>query len=302
MKRVRFVYLIFIMVFCIAVLASNALVLQSDFGLKENAVAAMKGVAFGVDTGLKIFDLSHNITPFDIFEGAQVIAGVVQYWPAGTVFVSVVDPGVGTERKSIVLKTKTGHYFVTPDNGTLTLVAEQFGVAEVREIDEEVNRLPGSEKSYTFHGRDVYAYTGARLAAGVITFEEVGPVLYGDIVMIQYQKAGLVDEKTVVGNIAKLDDPYGNIWTNIPMGLFEELGLDVEKGELANVKIFRGNELVYDDAVPYVFSFGYVPEGAPLIYGNSSNTLAIALNWDNFSETFGVYAGPEWSIRITRID
>ena len=278
MKRVRFVSLIFIMFFCIAVLASNALVLQSDFGLKENAVAAMKGVAFGVDTDLKIFDLSHNITPFDIFEGAQVIAGVVQYWPAGTVFVSVVDPGVGTERKSIVLKTKTGHYFVTPDNGTLTLVAEQFGVDEVREIDEEVNRLPGSEKSYTFHGRDVYAYTGARLAAGVISFEEVGPVLYGDIVMIQYQKAGLVDEKTVVGNIAKLDDPYGNIWTNISMELFEELGLDVEKGEAANVKIFRGNELVYDDAVPYVFSFGYVPEGAPLIYGNSSNTLAIALN------------------------
>lgn len=302
MKKANLVILLVVFLLGSVLFASNALVFQSDFGLKENAVAAMKGVAFGVDPELKMFDVSHNITPFDIFEGAQIIAGVVSYWPAGTVFISVVDPGVGTERKSIVLKTKTGHYFVTPDNGTLTFVVEQFGIEEVREIDEEVNRLPGSEESYTFHGRDVYAYTGARLASGVISFEEVGPVLSENVVLIPYQKAVLTDMNTVMGNISKLDDPYGNIWTNIPIELFEELGLDVQKAEMVNVKIYEGDELIYDGDMPYVFSFGYVPEGDPLLYMNSSRTMALALNWDNFSETFGVYAGPEWSIKITRIE
>ena len=154
MKRIFLICVVLLLSFII--FAKGPLVLQSDFGTKENAVAAMKGVAYSVDNNLRIFDLSHNITPFNIWEGAQVIAGVVPYWPEGTVFVSVVDPGVGTERKSIVLKTKTGHYFVTPDNGTLTLVAQQYGIDQVRIIDEEVNRLPGSERSYTFHGRDVY--------------------------------------------------------------------------------------------------------------------------------------------------
>ncbi|MFP3520520.1 SAM-dependent chlorinase/fluorinase, partial [Pseudomonas sp. SIMBA_077] len=80
--------------------------------------------------------------------------------------------GVGTDRKSVVLKTKNGQYFVSPDNGTLTLVAESLGIESVRQIDEKTNRLKGSEKSYTFHGRDVYAYTGARLASGAISFEQ----------------------------------------------------------------------------------------------------------------------------------
>ncbi len=154
--------------------ADNALILQTDFSLKDGAVSAMKGVAFGVDHNLKIFDLTHEIPPYNIWEGAYRLYQTASYWPQGSVFVSVVDPGVGTDRKSIVLKTKNGQYFVSPDNGTLTLVAESLGIESVREIDEKANRLKGSEKSYTFHGRDVYAYTGARLASGAITFEQVG--------------------------------------------------------------------------------------------------------------------------------
>ncbi|GAA9319236.1 hypothetical protein BTM396_08420 [Helicobacter pylori] len=141
-----------------SVCASNALILQTDFSLKDGAVSAMKGVAFSVDSNLKIFDLTHEIPPYNIWEGAYRLYQTASYWPKGSVFVSVVDPGVGTKRKSVVLKTKNGQYFVSPDNGTLTLVAQTLGIDSVREIDEKANRLKGSEKSYTFHGRDVYAY------------------------------------------------------------------------------------------------------------------------------------------------
>lgn len=129
--------------------ADNALILQTDFSLKDGAVSAMKGVAFGVDHNLKIFDLTHEIPPYNIWEGAYRLYQTASYWPQGSVFVSVVDPGVGTDRKSVVLKTKNGQYFVSPDNGTLTLVAQTLGIDSVREIDEKANRLKGSEKSYT---------------------------------------------------------------------------------------------------------------------------------------------------------
>ena len=129
-------------------IAQNKIVVfQSDFGLKDGAVSAMKGVAMGVSTDLKLFDLTHEIPAYNIWEAAYRLEQTVRYWPAGTVFVSVVDPGVGTARKSVVLKTKSGHFIVTPDNGTLTLIAESLGIDEIREIDEAVNRRKDSQKS-----------------------------------------------------------------------------------------------------------------------------------------------------------
>ena len=185
--------------FCLLIIAgaittsaqNRIVVFQSDFGLKDGAVSAMKGVSMSVSPDLKLFDLTHEIPAYNIWEAAYRLEQTVMYWPAGTVFVSVVDPGVGTSRKSVVLKTNSGHFIVTPDNGTLTLIAGSLGIAEVREIDEAVNRRKGSEKSYTFHGRDVYAYTAARLAAGVIRFEEVGQELPKQVVRIPYQAAAL---------------------------------------------------------------------------------------------------------------
>jgi S-adenosylmethionine hydrolase len=99
------------------------------------------------------------------------------FWPEGTVFVSVCDPGVGTPRKASVAKTSNGYYIVTPDNGTLAPVMDSCGIDEIREIDQTINRYHGNEwsdKSNIFHGRDIFAYCGARVAAGVISFEEVG--------------------------------------------------------------------------------------------------------------------------------
>ena len=275
----------------------RALVYLTDFGVKDGAVSSMKGVAFGVGPEIKIYDLTHEIPNFNIWEGAYRLMQTAPYWPGGTVFVCVVDPGVGTERKSIVLKTKTNHYFVSPDNGLLTLVAEQMGIEEVREIDEDVNRLPGSEESYTFHGRDVYSYTGARLASGKISFEKVGPPLKQKIVMIDYQRPEIRGD-VVLGGIPILDIQYGNVWTNIDKKTFERLGVKI--GDRLMVEIFENDELVYENKIPYVNTFGDVEEGKPLVYLNELLNVSFALNWDNFSETYNVYSGPEWSVRISQ--
>ncbi|WP_420155220.1 SAM hydrolase/SAM-dependent halogenase family protein [Siphonobacter sp.] len=272
-------------------------VFQSDFGLKDGAVSAMKGVAMGVSTELKLFDLTHEIPAYNIWEAAYRLEQTVAYWPAGTVFVSVVDPGVGTERKSVVLKTKSGHFIVTPDNGTLTLLAESVGIAEVREINEAVNRRKDSGKSYTFHGRDVYAYTAARLAAGVISFPQVGPLLPKQVVSLPYQKAGRAGQ-SLKGTIPILDVQYGNVWTNITADLFQQLGIAV--GQSVRVRIFHQHQKVYEDMLPYVETFGGVAEGKPLVYLNSLLQVAFALNQGNFAETHHIGSGSEWSVELSR--
>jgi hypothetical protein len=235
----------FLLLGCFALLAWNLpaqqkiVVFQTDFGVKDGAVSAMKGVSMGVDSSLQLFDLTHEIPAYNIWEAAYRLEQTLSYWPAGTVFVSVVDPGVGTDRKSVVLQTKSGHFIVTPDNGTLTLIAESKGIAAVRQINEQINRRPGSEESYTFHGRDVYAYTAARLASGKISFEAVGPALPNDVVRIPYTPAS-INGNVIRGTIPILDVQYGNVWTNIPKSLFTQAGIGIN--DRIRVKIFLGKK------------------------------------------------------------
>ncbi|TRX53928.1 S-adenosyl-l-methionine hydroxide adenosyltransferase family protein [Thalassomonas sp. M1454] len=275
--------------------AQSALVFQSDFGDKDGAVSAMKGVSVGVDASLPIYDLTHEVPTFNIWEASYRLFQASKYWPEGTVFVSVVDPGVGTPRKSVVLKTKAGYYFVTPDNGTLTMIAEHQGIAEVREIDEKVNRLAGSADSYTFHGRDVYAYTGARLAAGAISFEEVGPKLPNQVVSIDYQHA-TVKDSTIDGNIPILDPQFGNVWTNIHQDLLKEAGIKL--GDTLCVTVKDKDETVLDTKLPYLASFGKVNVGEPLIYVNSLLNVSLALNQSNFAAKHNIASGADWTIKF----
>lgn len=277
--------------------SQHALVLQSDFGNKDAAVASMKGVAVGVSADIDIYDLTHDIPVFNIWEASLRLVQTAPYWPEGTVFVSVVDPGVGTDRKSVVLKTATGHYFVSPDNGTLTAVAEDMGIAAVREIDEAVNRRKDSEKSYTFHGRDVYAYTGARLAAGIISFAEVGRELPARVLSIPYRKASF-DEDRVSGNIPILDIQYGNIWTNIDREIFLRLGLD--PGDKVDVRITHGDQLIFEETMPYFRSFGAVATGDTLLYLNSINNVSLAINQGSFAQQYGIHSGADWNIFLSR--
>lgn len=279
--------------------AQNKIVVyQTDFGLKDGAVSEMKGVAMGVSTDLKLFDLTHEIPAYNIWEGAYRLQQTVPYWPAGTVFVSVVDPGVGTARKSVVLKTKTGQFIVTPDNGTLTLVAELLGIGEIREIDEKVNRRLGSESSFTFHGRDVYSYTAARLAAGVIRFDQVGPLLpKQEIVSIRYQRAVLLDG-LIKGTIPVLDVQYGNVWTNISGELFAQL--KVSYGEVLVVRMLNQGKEVYQGEIPYEETFGSVGVGKPLAYLNSLLQLSFALNQGNFAAANKIGSGGDWSVEVRK--
>lgn len=272
-------------------------VVQTDFGLKDGAVAAMRGVAYGVSGDLVISDLTHEIPAFNIWEASYRLNQVIAYWPAKTVFVSVVDPGVGTDRRSVVVRTGKGHYVVTPDNGTLTMVAESEGIDEIREIDEKVNRREGSSASYTFHGRDVYMYTAARLAAGKITFEEVGPKLEGPVRMIGYQRA-VIDSGWLKGNIPILDIQYGNVWTNIPDSLVKAAGL--KTGDSLEVRIQHRDSVVYNERIPMVNTFGGVAEGKPLGYLNSLLNFSVALNMGNFAAEHAIGTGPEWTIWVKK--
>ena len=256
----------------------------------------MKGVAYGVSQDLLISDLSHENS--SIFEGAYRLYQTEQFWPQGTVFVAVVDPGVGTERLSVVLKTRTGRFFVGPNNGLLSLVAERDGIEGLRQIDERVNRRPGSDDSHTFHGRDVFGYTGARLAAGVITFEQVGPALpTQSLIALVYRKPRRENSK-VSGIIPVLDVQYGNVWTNIPKSLFDELHIAL--GTALHVRIYHEDRLVDETLAPYQRTFGEVPPGKPLVYINSLLNLAVALNQQSYAGLHKIASGPEWSIEISK--
>ena len=276
---------------------NGVIVYQTDFGLKDGAVSAMRGVAVSVDPLLRLEDLTHEIPAFDIWQGAYRLNTTAPYWPPGTVFVSVIDPGVGTDRRSVVLETSSGHYFVSPDNGTLTLVAQDLGIEGVREIDESRYRRPGSEQSYTFHGRDVYSYAAAHLASGQTSFEDIGPELPAEVVTIDYQKPQLQGD-TVAGSIPILDVQFGNVWTNIDRATFEQLG--VEMGTELEVRIFNEDAEVFAGAMPYVSTFGDVPEGEPLLYMNSIDNLSAAINWGDFAGTHGIGSGPGWRIEVAR--
>ena len=276
----------------------HALVFQSDFGYVDGAVSAMYGVAYGVDPGLNISNLTHEITPYDIWEASYRLIQTVNYWPAGTVFVSVVDPGVGSARRSIAVQTTAGQYIITPDNGTLTHIKRMTGISEARIIDESVNRLQGSSESYTFHGRDVYAFTGARLAAGIIDFAGVGPeVPVETVVELPVVEAELSGD-TVSGTIDVLDVRFGSLWTNIPRSLFTKLG--VHHGGRVEISIENDTRTLYKNILVYAKSFADVYVGEPLVYVNSLDCMAVAINQGSFARAYNIGTGTSWKIRIRK--
>ena len=275
------------------------LVFQSDFGMADGAVSAMKGVAYSVDSSLVISDITHEITPYNIFEASYRLFQTLPYWPTNTVFVSVVDPGVGTSRQSVIARTAGGQYIVTPNNGTLTHIAAFLGITELRLIEEQRNRLKNSEASYTFYGRDVYAYTGARLAAGLISFEEVGPRLeMDDLVSLDLYGATLKGS-SVTGQIDILDVRFGSLWTSIPFETFNALGISF--GDYTEVRIFRESSLVYINQITYGRSFADVMVGMPVLYMNSVGHMALAINQGSFARAYNIGTGSPWTIVLSRV-
>lgn len=279
---------------------SKHLVIQTDFGISDGAVSAMYGVALSVDPSLRIFDLTHDIPQYNIWEASYRLYQTITYWPEGTVFVSVVDPGVGSDRLSIVVKTVDNQYIITPDNGTLTHIKQNIGIVEAREIDESVNRLPQSGESYTFHGRDVYAYTGARLASNVISFEEVGPTIdTNDIIKLTKPEPSL-ENGIITGNIDILDVRFGNLWTNVDRQLFIDAA--VEYGDLLEVTINNNGRQIYKNKMTFGRSFADSHLGEPLLYVNSVDKLGVAINQGSFANAYHISTGANWKILIRKVE
>jgi S-adenosylmethionine hydrolase len=268
----------------------TAVIIQADFG-----GAVMPGVVYSVSQELDVFNVQPLIPLYNIDAASRSLAYTAPYWPSGTVFVSVVDPGVGTPRKSVVLKTKSGHYFVTPDNGTLTDVAAKLGIEAMRQINESVNRIKGSELSHTFHGRDVYSYTAGRLAAGVISYEEVGPLLEPEVVTLQRPDAYIKDN-AVHGYITSGQGRLGNVAANIRNVLFDKLG--ISEGQMVHVTIRQNDKTKWNGNIPYVRTFGEVPLGDPLLFVNSSYYMSVALNQGQFGNEYKIGSGTAWTMEI----
>ena len=276
----------------------KALVLQTDFGLGDGAVSAMYGVAYSVSEDLMVADLTHEIPQYDIWEASYRLIQTVAYWPKGTVFVSVVDPGVGSTRRSIAVETVTGQYIITPDNGTLTHVKKLIGIREARVIDESVNRLPNSGESYTFHGRDVYVYTGARLASGIIDFAGVGPEVDKESVIELPTVDAVYDGEKVCGTIDVLDVRFGSLWTNISRETFRKLG--VEYGGRVEIVIENETRILYKNILVFAESFAKVSVGEALVYINSLDNIAVAINQGSFARAYSIGTGTNWRITVRR--
>lgn len=277
---------------------NKLLVFQSDFGLVDGAVSAMHGVANMVDPSIKVDDLTHDIKPYNIFEASYRLIQTIRYWPKDTVFVSVVDPGVGSDRKSIAVKTESGHYIVTPDNGTISHVKKYIGIESYKIINEATDRLPFSEKSHTFHGRDVYSYNGAKIASDSSYYEGLEDYGTENIETLEISEAYLKNG-AIHGSVDILDIRFGSLWTNISQEILEENGF--KTGDDIKIKIYHKDTKKYENQITYGHSFSDVKEGEVVAYINSLINLGIAINQSNFSETYNIGTGSDWNIEVEKI-
>lgn len=276
----------------------RAVVLQTDFGEGSVSVSTMKGVCRIVDPTLEVFDSTHSVRPFDVLKASDALFYVIPFWPAGTVFVSVVDPGVGTSRKSCVALLENGSYVVTPDNGTLTYIKDRLGIKQVRQIDETANRYPTTRDVHIFHGRDVYAYTAARLAGGVIDYEGVGPEYpVSQIVEAPYVKPRKLPDG-VYGMIADSSTHFGLVTTNIPFRWLAECGM--EYGDNVKIRIEHAGGCVLEEIVPIAKSFGFVPEGSDLVYNSETSMIEVATNRRNMVVERNLGDGADWTLAVRK--
>jgi S-adenosylmethionine hydrolase len=248
-------------------------VFMTDFGTANDAVAICKAVMYVIAPNLQIRDITHQVTPFSIEEGARFLEGVTPYYPAGTVFVGVVDPGVGTSRKAVVVKTKKGQYFVVPDNGLVSPVVDRDGLEGAREITN-TEWMIGNKVSSTFHGRDIFSPVGAHLAAGG-DWTMVGPEVQQLVRLTP--KTATITEKGIEGDVIGLDDPYGSLITDVQGEDFRNLGYKL--GEKVTVQL---NKKPFTAA--FVKTFMDVPVGEPLLYVDSRGRIGLAVNQRNFSQ------------------
>jgi S-adenosyl-L-methionine hydrolase (adenosine-forming) len=252
-------------------------VFMTDFGIVDDSVALCKGVMYGIAPNLRIVDLTHEVTPFSIRDGARFLFGATPYFPAGTVFVVVIDPTVGSTRKAVVVKSKRGQFFVLPDNGLMTMVEDRDGVESIREITNPA-WMVGAKISSTFHGRDIFSPVGAHIARGD-DWTQVGPPV-NQLVRLDLKPATL-DDKGLAGEVIAFDGPFGNLVTNISAVDFFKLGY--QRGDKLKVTV-AGHEV----EMPFVKTFSDVPLKQPLLYIDSRGRASFALNQASFAAEYKI--------------
>ena len=252
-------------------------VFMTDFGIVDDSVALCKGVMYGITPNLRIVDLTHQVSAFSIRDGARFLFGASPYFPAGTVFVVVVDPGVGSSRKAVVVKSKRGQFFVLPDNGLMTMVADRDGIEAIREVTNP-NWMVGAKISSTFHGRDIFSPVGAHIARGD-DWTQVGPAVK-QLVRLELKPA-TADYKGLTGEVIALDGPYGNLITNISADDFLKLGYQL--GDTLKVTI-AGRDV----EMPFVRTFSDVPLKQPLLFIDSRGRASFALNQASFAAEYKI--------------
>ena len=260
-----------------AVQPPPTIVFMTDFGVVDDSVALCKGVMYGITPNLRIVDLTHQVNAFSIRDGARFLFGATPYFPAGTVFVVVVDPGVGSSRKPVVVKSKRGEFFVLPDNGLMTMVEDRDGIEAIREITNP-DWMVGAKISSTFHGRDIFSPVGAHIARGD-DWTQVGPAVK-ELVRLDLKPA-TVDDKGLTGEVIALDGPFGNLITNINADDFLKLGY--QRGDKLKATI-AGREV----EMPFVKTFSDVPLKQPLLFIDSRGRASFALNQASFAATYEV--------------
>jgi S-adenosylmethionine hydrolase len=257
--------------------AHPTIVFMTDFGTANDAAAICKAVILSIAPDARIMDITHQVTPYSIEEGSRYLEAVTPYYPAGTAFLVVVDPGVGTSRKAVVVKSKKGQYFVLPDNGLVTPVLDRDGLDAAREITNP-DWMIQAPISSTFHGRDIFSPVAAHLAAGG-DFSLVGPVL-PQLVRLN-PKTSTTTDKGIQGDIIGIDDPFGSLITDIPGDEFRKLGYRL--GDKIFLEINKKSVVL-----PYVKTFMEVPVGDALLYIDSRGRVGLAINQGSYSRKFNI--------------
>jgi S-adenosylmethionine hydrolase len=263
------------------------IVFMTDFGVVDDSVALCRGVMYSIMPEVRIVDLTHEVTPFSILDGARFLYGATPYFPAGTVFVVVIDPGVGSTRKAIVAKSKHGQYFVLPDNGLLTLVEQRDSIEGVHEITN-TDWMIGTKLSSTFHGRDIFSPAGAHVARGD-DWTKAGPeVAVASLVRLEL-KAARLNDRGATAEVIATDGPFGNLVTNLDADDFLKLGY--QHGQDVPVKL-GGKEM----KIKFVRTFSDVALKQPLLYIDSRGHFSFAVNQGSFAAAYGITPPVEFFI------
>ncbi len=279
-SRIFLIFLLCLFLSALAAAQKNAEILfMTDFGSNNDAVPICKGVMLGIVPDARIIDITHDVVPFSILDGARFLAGTTPYYPEGTVFVVVIDPGVGSARKAIVAKSKKNQYFILPDNGLLTFVQDRDGIEGVHEITNK-DYMIGAGISSTFHGRDIFSPAGAHVARGD-DWTKAGPEIpVSQLVRLNVPKPAL-EGGNLSGSVIGLDFPFGNLITNVMREDFAKLGY--KSGD--RVAVILGTNRM---EIPFVHTFSDVALGKPLLFIDSRGRLSFAVNQGDFAKTYTI--------------